>query len=291
MLGPGAVTLATRLGKELGLSAAKASQLLGEQFGISITPGGVVGAIARQARALEPTYAALVWGVRASAVVAPDETGWRVEGSKAWAVGVRRRGRHRLPDRGGARLRAGRRGSGRGVQRRSGARRLGALPALRPGLPSELPCPPAVPRPGDDRRLGGEASVVAHLERGLETECGGDPPEAFGGIIRCPRGQFAADFPPGLLDRAQRVGPAGVARASQRARSVYPLGRSPPGCASVARCSTIQAKMRARVVWERTSPLSGRSMACSFAQRRCEKKRDLDPRRAAPRGRCSGSRV
>jgi transposase len=84
MLGPGAVALATRLNKELGLSPAKVSQLLGEQFGISITPGGVVGAIARQARALEPTYAALVEGVRASSVVAPDETGWRVEGSKAW---------------------------------------------------------------------------------------------------------------------------------------------------------------------------------------------------------------
>jgi transposase len=84
MLGPGAVALATRLGKELRLSPAKISQLLGEQFGISITPGGVVGAIARQARSLEPTYAALVEGVRASRVVAPDETGWRVEGSKAW---------------------------------------------------------------------------------------------------------------------------------------------------------------------------------------------------------------
>lgn len=84
MLGPDAVALATRLSKELGLSPVKVSQLLGEQFGISITPGGVVGAIARQARALEPTYRALIEGVRASSVVAPDETGWRVEGSKAW---------------------------------------------------------------------------------------------------------------------------------------------------------------------------------------------------------------
>jgi transposase len=84
MLGPGAVALATQLGKELGLSPAKVSQLLGEQFGISITPGGVVGAIARQARSLEPTYGALVEGVRTSRVVAPDETGWRVDASKAW---------------------------------------------------------------------------------------------------------------------------------------------------------------------------------------------------------------
>jgi len=83
MLGPDAMALATRLGKEFGLSPAKVSRLLGEQFGISITPGGVVGAIARQARSREPTYAALVEGVRASSVVAPDETGG-VEGSKAW---------------------------------------------------------------------------------------------------------------------------------------------------------------------------------------------------------------
>lgn len=84
MLGPGAVALATQLNKELGLSPTKISQLLGEQFGISITPGGIVGAIARQARALEPTYAALIEGVRASEVVAPDETGWRIDASKAW---------------------------------------------------------------------------------------------------------------------------------------------------------------------------------------------------------------
>jgi hypothetical protein len=84
MLGPGAVALATQLNKELGLSPTKISQLLGEQLGISITPGGIVGAIAREARALEPTYAPLIEGVRASEVVAPDETGWRVDASKAW---------------------------------------------------------------------------------------------------------------------------------------------------------------------------------------------------------------
>ncbi|MGH2985916.1 MAG: IS66 family transposase, partial [Solirubrobacterales bacterium] len=84
MLGPGAVALATRLDKELGLSPTKVSQLLCQQFGISITPGGIVGAIARQARALEPTHRALIEGVRASEVVAPDETGWRVDALKAW---------------------------------------------------------------------------------------------------------------------------------------------------------------------------------------------------------------
>ena len=41
-------------------------------------------ALARAARRLKPTYAALVGGVQASPVVATDETGWRVGGQRAW---------------------------------------------------------------------------------------------------------------------------------------------------------------------------------------------------------------
>jgi len=76
MLGPRAVALATELNKELGLSPQKTAKALG-RFGIQITASGVVRAIARQARALQPTYRALIEGVRASPAVAPDETGWR----------------------------------------------------------------------------------------------------------------------------------------------------------------------------------------------------------------------
>jgi transposase len=83
MLGPRAVALATELNKELGLSPQKTAKALA-RFGIRVTAGGVVGAIARQARALEPTYEALIEGVRSSAAVAPDETGWRINGQKAW---------------------------------------------------------------------------------------------------------------------------------------------------------------------------------------------------------------
>lgn len=83
MLGPRAVALATELNKELGLSPQKTAKALA-RFGIRVTAGGVVGAIARQARALEPTYQALIEGVRASPTVAPDETGWRIDGQKAW---------------------------------------------------------------------------------------------------------------------------------------------------------------------------------------------------------------
>jgi transposase len=81
--GVSAVALATELNKELGLSPQKTAKALA-RFGLRVTAGGVVGAIARQARALEPTSRALIEGVRASRAVAPDETGWRVNGQKAW---------------------------------------------------------------------------------------------------------------------------------------------------------------------------------------------------------------
>lgn len=83
MLGPRAVALASELNKELGLSPQKTVKALA-RFGIRLTPGGVVQAIARQARTLEPTYRALIEGVRSSPAVAPDETGWRINGQKAW---------------------------------------------------------------------------------------------------------------------------------------------------------------------------------------------------------------
>src|SRR5512132_2341321 len=47
-------------------------------------PWSVTGAVARAARRAQPTYQSLTAGVRASPVVAPDETGWRVGGAKAW---------------------------------------------------------------------------------------------------------------------------------------------------------------------------------------------------------------
>jgi transposase len=82
-LGPRAVALAAWLSKGLGMPAGKIARLLGH-LGLGVTPGGVTQAIARVARACQPTYQALTEGVRASPVVAPDETGWRVSGIRAW---------------------------------------------------------------------------------------------------------------------------------------------------------------------------------------------------------------
>jgi transposase len=82
-VGPRAAALAVWASKGLGLPAAKVARLLG-QFGLKISAGGVVGVLHRAARRAAPTYKALVDGIRASPVVAPDETGWRVAGHRAW---------------------------------------------------------------------------------------------------------------------------------------------------------------------------------------------------------------
>jgi transposase len=82
-VGPRAVALAVWLSKGLGLPAAKVARLLG-QLGLKVTPGGVVQALHRAGRRATPTWEALVGGIRASPVVAPDETGWRVAGHRAW---------------------------------------------------------------------------------------------------------------------------------------------------------------------------------------------------------------
>ncbi len=82
-LGPRAVALAAWLSKGLGVPASKTARLLGH-LGLGVTPGGVTQAVARAARALQPTYQALTQGIRASPVVAGDETGWRVGGIRAW---------------------------------------------------------------------------------------------------------------------------------------------------------------------------------------------------------------
>jgi transposase len=83
-VGPHAVALAAQLNKELGLPVAKAARVLAQLCGLQITAGGLHQALGRLAAAAGPTYQALVEGVRASAAVAADETGWRVAGMRQW---------------------------------------------------------------------------------------------------------------------------------------------------------------------------------------------------------------
>jgi transposase len=83
-LGPRAIALVAWLNKELGLPVAKVARVLEQFGGLRVTPGGLHQALARVAEVAAPTYQALVERMRASRVVAPDETGWRVAGQRAW---------------------------------------------------------------------------------------------------------------------------------------------------------------------------------------------------------------
>ena len=68
------------------------------QFGLTVTPGGLVHPLHRAARQAAPTYTALRDNVQQSAIVTPDETGWRVGGELRWlwvaAHALRLRDRH-----------------------------------------------------------------------------------------------------------------------------------------------------------------------------------------------------
>lgn len=86
-VGPRAQTLAAELNKTMGLSLGKTARVLG-RLGLTITPGGVAQALARLGERATPSYAALAAELAASPMVAPDETGWRIGGHKAWLWGV-----------------------------------------------------------------------------------------------------------------------------------------------------------------------------------------------------------
>jgi transposase len=83
-IGPQGVTLAAVLHTQLGLPLAKVSALFRDRFGLHVTPGGLVHALHRAADRASPTYEALRAQVRDSAVVTPDETGWKVGGRLQW---------------------------------------------------------------------------------------------------------------------------------------------------------------------------------------------------------------
>jgi transposase len=83
-LGPRAVALAADLNKRIGVPYSKLVVLYDAAFGLTVSRGGWCQALARLARAAEPTYQGLIEVVRRAPVVAPDETGWRVAGLLNW---------------------------------------------------------------------------------------------------------------------------------------------------------------------------------------------------------------
>lgn len=83
-LGPQAIALAASLNKQFGVSFGKIATMFRERFGLHVTPSAIVRALHRVAAKGQPTYGALCETVRTSAVVVPDETGWKVGGLLHW---------------------------------------------------------------------------------------------------------------------------------------------------------------------------------------------------------------
>ena len=83
-LGPGVVSLAIYLNKVGGLSYGKITALLEQWAGLEVSRSALCRALQRTAKKSRPLYEELVGRVRASPVVYPDETGWRIGGRSAW---------------------------------------------------------------------------------------------------------------------------------------------------------------------------------------------------------------
>lgn len=84
MLGPVALALAAWLKIGLGVPMAKVTQILQRLGGLSVTAGGLYSALHGIAGDATTTYQGLIAALQASAAVAADETGWRIDGDRAW---------------------------------------------------------------------------------------------------------------------------------------------------------------------------------------------------------------
>lgn len=83
-LGPGVISWAAYLNKIGGLSYGKVADVFKEMAGLEVSRSALCRAVARLAKAAEPSYEKLVENVRGSKVVYPDETGWRIGGQSSW---------------------------------------------------------------------------------------------------------------------------------------------------------------------------------------------------------------
>lgn len=83
-LGPGVISWAAYLNKTGGLSYGKIATTLKELAGLEVARSTLCRAVARLAKAAEPSYERLIENVRESKVVYPDETGWRIGGQSSW---------------------------------------------------------------------------------------------------------------------------------------------------------------------------------------------------------------
>lgn len=82
-VGPTAKAWAAWLHYGLGLSFVKSSSLLA-RLGVNVSAGALCQAAQSSATDLVPVQASIVKAVNDSAMIVPDETGWRVGGEGAW---------------------------------------------------------------------------------------------------------------------------------------------------------------------------------------------------------------
>jgi len=82
--GPRVLGLAAEMKHALGVPYRKVCRILAEGFGFEASAGGLVRAGQRLAKKAEPTYDHLILSLRQQEVVCADETGWRIDGDKAW---------------------------------------------------------------------------------------------------------------------------------------------------------------------------------------------------------------
>lgn len=87
-IGPQAIALAAHLNKVCGVSYERIAEIFGQVFGLQMERSTIARALLRLGRKSEATYRQLIETIRASPVVYPDETGWRVGGEKAWLWAV-----------------------------------------------------------------------------------------------------------------------------------------------------------------------------------------------------------
>ncbi len=83
-VGPQALTMATHLTKQMGISHERAAQVLAWGYDLRVSRSALCRAMARLSQKAEPTYEELRRAARRSFVNHLDETGWRVAAHLEW---------------------------------------------------------------------------------------------------------------------------------------------------------------------------------------------------------------
>ena len=83
-LGPDAQAAVVELNKQAGLSHGKVADVMGQLFGIDLTPGASAQVVLRAAERLQPAYQEIREAMAEAQRLSVDETGWRVGGASAW---------------------------------------------------------------------------------------------------------------------------------------------------------------------------------------------------------------